>query len=61
VFDAQLEGFGAIHSSNYNWPMTKEQAIRTGRHCVFMMHIHLVYILPRPNQAASPPSCCAAN
>ena len=24
--------------------MTKEQAIRTGRHCVFMMHIHLVFV-----------------
>ena len=24
--------------------MTDEQAIRTGRNCVFMMHIHLVFV-----------------
>lgn len=26
------------------WSMTKETDIRRGRHCVFLMHVHLVFI-----------------
>ncbi len=26
------------------WSMTKETDIRRGRHCVFLMHIHLVFV-----------------
>ena len=28
----------------YCWPMKTSTAIRTGRHCVFNMHVHLVFI-----------------
>lgn len=26
------------------WSMTKETDIRRGRHCVFLMHVHLVFV-----------------
>jgi putative transposase len=26
------------------WSMTKENDIRRGRHCIFLMHVHLVFI-----------------
>ena len=26
------------------WPMNKETDIRRGRHCVFLMHVHLVFV-----------------
>ena len=28
----------------YTWPMTKTSEIRTGRHCVFNLHVHLVFV-----------------
>ena len=44
VLDSKLQGFGAIHATYYHWPMKINQEIRTGRHCVFMMHVHLVFV-----------------
>ncbi len=29
---------------HHNWSMKNNQEIRTGRHCVFMMHVHLVFV-----------------
>ena len=28
----------------YSWPMNKSTHIRTGRHCVFNLHAHLVFV-----------------
>jgi len=28
----------------YNWFMVPTQVVRTGRHCVFAMHVHLVFV-----------------
>ena len=28
----------------YSWSMTDESELRHGRHCVFMMHVHLVFV-----------------
>ena len=28
----------------YIWSMSNSQEIRTGRHCVFNMHVHLVFV-----------------
>ena len=28
----------------YSWPMSNENDIRHGRHCVFLMHVHLVFV-----------------
>lgn len=28
----------------YNWPMNKSKQYRTGRHCVFQLHAHLVFV-----------------
>src|SRR5664279_5680058 len=28
----------------YSWPMQGYNDIRHGRHCVFMMHVHLVFV-----------------
>ncbi|WP_434782514.1 IS200/IS605 family transposase [Ferrovum myxofaciens] len=29
---------------NYTWSMEKDNEIRHGRHCVFKMHVHLVFV-----------------
>ena len=28
----------------YHWSMIKTNGFRTGRHCVFLMHVHLVFV-----------------
>ena len=28
----------------YTWSMENQQELRTGRHCVFAMHVHLVFV-----------------
>src|SRR2546421_11107968 len=28
----------------YNWSMKKLNDLRTGRHCVFKLHVHLVFV-----------------
>ena len=28
----------------YNWPMSNTNDFRTGRHCVFKLHVHLVFV-----------------
>ncbi len=28
----------------YHWPMADMDAIRTGRHCAFLLHAHLVFV-----------------
>lgn len=32
------------HASEHNWSEGKMQDYRTGRHCVFKMHVHLVFV-----------------
>lgn len=32
------------HASEHNWSEGKMQEYRTGRHCVFKMHVHLVFV-----------------
>src|SRR5699024_4930425 len=44
VSNSDFECFGATHILYYTWSMDSKQQYRTGRHCVFMMHVHLVFI-----------------
>lgn len=32
------------HAQTHNWSMGKMQEFRTGRHCVFALHVHLVFV-----------------
>lgn len=32
------------HAQTHNWSMGKMQDYRTGRHCVFALHVHLVFV-----------------
>ena len=32
------------HTQTHNWSMGKMQDYRTGRHCVFALHVHLVFV-----------------
>jgi putative transposase len=32
------------HAQTYNWSIGKMQDYRTGRHCVFALHVHLVFV-----------------
>jgi len=32
------------HAPTHNWSMGKMQEFRTGRHCVFALHVHLVFV-----------------
>ena len=31
-------------SVRYHWPMTISDDLRHGRHCIFMLHVHLVFV-----------------
>ena len=42
VLDAVFER--QHHASNHNWPEAQMQDYRTGRHCVFALHVHLVFV-----------------
>ena len=53
VFDAQAQGFGAVHTVHYNWSnklmqekLWPEHAsdLGHGRHRIFAFHVHLVLI-----------------
>ena len=39
-----LNALGMIIIVLYYWPMSITNEIRTGRHCVFNMHVHLVFV-----------------
>jgi putative transposase len=40
----KFEALQPFHSANYTWPMRNNNQIRNGRHCVFLMHVHLVFV-----------------
>lgn len=39
-----FKGLQAFHNLTIVWSMTQINDIRTGRHCVFVMHVHLVFV-----------------
>ena len=38
------EGLPLFHGGMIDWPMKRSNEIRRGRHCVFAMHVHLVFV-----------------
>ena len=38
------EGLPLLHGGTIDRPMTRSNEIRRGRHCVFAMHAHLVFV-----------------
>jgi REP element-mobilizing transposase RayT len=44
VFNLNLYPLTIIINVLYNQPMKKSNEFRTGRHCVFNMHVHLVFV-----------------
>lgn len=44
VFNANLQCLGVFHVFDYNGSMNENNRYRTGRHCVFELHAHLVFI-----------------
>ena len=36
--------FASVSCLNYTWSMEKDNEIGHGRHCVFNMHVHLVFV-----------------
>lgn len=40
VLDSQFEGFDCFHGST----IIKNNELRHGRHCVFALHVHLVFV-----------------
>src|SRR5690606_26595315 len=39
-----FEGLEALHADIIIWPMSDDNDIRHGQHCVFKMHVHLVFV-----------------
>src|SRR5690606_22565820 len=39
-----FEDLEALHADIIIWPMSDDNDIRHGRHCVFKMHVHLVFV-----------------
>ncbi len=39
-----ISEYGLAHGFHYSWFMAQLQDIRAGRHCVFAMHVHLVFV-----------------
>ena len=44
VSDTDFIGLGVFHIFDYNWSMKENNPYRTGRHCVFELHAHLVFV-----------------
>jgi len=44
VSDTDFQGLGVFHIFDYNWSMKENNPYRTGRHCVFELHAHLVFV-----------------
>jgi len=40
----ELEGLETLHVHSIVWSMSNDNDIRHGRHCVFAMHVHLVFV-----------------
>src|SRR3990167_6098127 len=43
-FNPKFIGLQALHDSDHTWPMKKNNDIRHGRHCIFKIHVHLVFV-----------------
>jgi putative transposase len=39
-----FEGLETLHGDSIFWSMSNDNDIRHGRHCVFLMHVHLVFV-----------------
>jgi putative transposase len=39
-----FEGLEPLHADSIVWSMRSDNDIRHGRHCVFLMHVHLVFV-----------------
>ncbi len=37
-------GLEALHARSIVWSMSDDNDIRRGRYCVFLMHVHLVFV-----------------
>src|SRR5690554_8211654 len=44
VSDTDFQGLGVFHIFDYNWSMKENNQYGTGRHCVFELHAHLVFV-----------------
>jgi putative transposase len=42
--DLKFEGFELFYPCIILWPMEQNNDIRHGRHCLFLMHVHLVFV-----------------
>ena len=49
-------GFTFDHVTYIRWPMADDNTYRTGRHCIFALHVHLVFVAKYRRRVFTEPS-----